>query len=89
MYHWREERIPSDHSARTRGGIQHDVTAASPWRVIFGGETVTLTGKLEQLVQEQKALLDTNRVLSGFELAIYERRSDQIRELIRLLTDHC
>jgi hypothetical protein len=61
-------------------------SGAPPWRVARGGQAPVLTGKIMELLGEQMHLLETAKVLSGAELESYERRSEQIRELIRFVT---
>ena len=64
-----------------------DPSAVTPtwgW-AIFCGDAPGLARKATELLQEQSKLLETANVLSRTELESYERRSEQIGELIRLL----
>ena len=63
----------------------HCVAPIGKWTV-FWGET-GLVHKVSELLQEQAKLLETASLLSRVDLEIYERRSERISELIRLLAE--
>jgi hypothetical protein len=54
---------------------------------IFCGDANGLAGKVTELLQEQTKLLETTNLFSRADLDSYERRSEQIRELIELLAE--
>jgi hypothetical protein len=55
-------------------------------RTVFCGET-GLVRKVTELLQEQTKLLDSVNLLSRADVETYERRSERISELIRLLAE--
>jgi hypothetical protein len=63
-----------------------EVDRVSRW-TIFGGEAAALVRKITELLQEQARQLETANLLSKSDLERYESRSEQISELIRLLTE--
>ena len=58
------------------------------WRwTTFDDEAVGLARTVTELLREQANLLETGNLLSKPDLDSYERRSERIRELIRLLAE--
>jgi hypothetical protein len=62
-------------------------TAHLPGWTIFGGDVRGMIYKVTDLLHEQIQLLNTSRPLSASEMERYQKRSEEIHQIVQLLAE--